>query len=78
MAKNRMHQVSTKPKKNKNHCGTITVEDQLRMARAGRRDAEIASGHNRAAGTGIHGGDKDARKRKDRRQSKADLRKESY
>jgi hypothetical protein len=74
MAKNRTHVVSTKQKKSKGYCGTITVEDQLRMSRAGRRDAEIASGHNRAAGTGAHGGNKLEQRRKARRQSKAELR----
>lgn len=58
--------------------GTITVEDQLRFARAGRRDAEIASGHNRAAGTGAHGGNKLEKRRKERRQSKGELRSENY
>lgn len=79
MAKNRMHRVDA-PKGNgkSTHCGTITVEDQLRFARAGRRDAEIASGHNRAAGTGAHGGNKLERRRKDRRDSKGDLRKQGY
>lgn len=79
MAKNRMHKVSAPKDKGKStHCGTITVEDQLRFARAGRRDAEIASGHNRAAGTGAHGGNKLEKRRKERRQSKGELRSENY
>ncbi|MBZ0186174.1 MAG: hypothetical protein K8F91_07935 [Candidatus Obscuribacterales bacterium] len=53
------------------YCGTITVEDQLRMERAARRQAKIASGQNTTSGSGVHGGDKKDQKRRDRRQSKA-------
>lgn len=73
MAKNRMHTVSTK-KKSGNHCGTITVEDQLRMSRAGRRAAAIAAGHNQASGSGAHGGNKRQKNRRDRRQGKVAVR----
>jgi len=75
MAKNRMHKVSTAKKRSSTHCGTITVEDQLRMSRAGRRAAAIATGHNQASGTGVHGGNKQQKNRKDRRESRVDLRK---
>lgn len=79
MAKNRMHKVNAPKNKGKStHCGTITVEDQLRMSRAGRRAAEIASGHNRAAGTGAHGGGKHEQRRKERRRSRQELRSQDF
>lgn len=80
MAKNRMHNVSTSSKKkgSSTHCGTITRDDLLRMDRAARREAEIASGHNRSSGTGAHGGGKLQQRRKARRQSKDELRSSNW
>jgi hypothetical protein len=74
MAKNRMH-TTTPKKKGGTHCGTITREDFLRMDRAARREAQIASGINAGSGSGAHGGNKHQLNRKARQKSKVELRK---
>ena len=70
MSKHRTHQVAQKSKKNPLFCGTITREDQLKMDRAARRRDRIESGVLSPVGTGVHGGDKQQRNRRDRRQAK--------
>ena len=67
--KNRTHQVQpSRGGKGKYHCGTITVEDQLTADRAARRQARIESGT--FCRGGIHGGDKDTRNKRARRDGK--------
>lgn len=66
--------VPVKSTKSPNHVGTITVEDQLKMERAARRQGQIESGLNPASGAGAHGGNKRQKRRKDRRESKRKLR----
>jgi hypothetical protein len=68
--KNRTHQVQAPGNggKGKYHCGTITVEDQLKADRAARRQAQIESGT--FCRGGIHGGDKNAQKKRARRDGK--------
>ncbi len=67
--KNRSHQVRPlKDGKAKYHCGTITVEDQLKADRAARRQAQIESGT--FCRGGIHGGDRDTRNKRARRDGK--------
>lgn len=56
--------------KNPYHVGTITVEDQLGMERAARRQRQIDSGLNPSSGSGAHGGNKRQQRRKDRRDGK--------
>ena len=71
--KKKGHVVHSKKDRNPLHVGTITVEDQLVMDRAARRQAQIDSGLNPASGSGAHGGNKRQRRRKDRRAGKAVL-----
>lgn len=67
MAKQKTHEVRQKDRKNPNHVGTITKEMLLQMDRAGRRQERIESGINAMSGSGVHGGGKRDRNRKDRR-----------
>ena len=70
----RSHPVPVKSTRGSNHVGTITVEDQLKMERAARRQGQIESGLNPASGAGVHGGNKRQKRRKDRQESKRKLR----
>jgi|AGTN01.1.fsa_nt_gi hypothetical protein len=74
MAKNRIHTTAGKKKKDPYHCGTITAEDQMRMNRAGRREAEIASGIRVGSGSGVHGGGKRDQSRRNRRDGRQAIR----
>jgi hypothetical protein len=79
MAKrNRLHTTKTGGKRDPLHCGTITVEDQLRMNKAGRREAEIASGVRPGSGSGVHGGGKRERTRRDRRDGRDFIRRGQF
>ncbi len=74
MAKQRTHEIRAKKKTSATHCGTITAEEIRKMDNASRRQQRIATGHNPASGTGIHGGGKKERNRKDRRESRQQTR----
>lgn len=74
MAKQRTHEVRAKNKKSATHCGTISAEDIRKMDNANRRKERIASGINPSSGSGIHGGGKKERNRKDRRESRQQTR----
>lgn len=74
MAKQKTHEVRQKDRKNPLHVGTITKEDLLKMGRAGRRQERIESGINTMSGCGVHGGGKRDRNRKDRRDSRQQIR----
>ena len=75
MAKHRTHEVRLKERKSPLHCGTITKEQIMTADRAQRRADEIASGvFNGGVGTGVHGGGKRTRNRKERRESRQEIR----
>ncbi|MCC7531462.1 MAG: hypothetical protein IT342_23365 [Candidatus Melainabacteria bacterium] len=73
MAKHRTHEVRQKVRKDPNHVGTITREQILKMDRAGRRQERIESGINTMSGSGVHGGGKRDRNRKDRREGRQQI-----
>lgn len=67
--RNKSHVVQQgKDKKSRLYCGTITVEDQLKADRAARRQAQIDSGV--FVRGGIHGGGKQERNKRDRRDAR--------
>jgi hypothetical protein len=71
--RNRTHVVQQgKDKKSDLHCGTITLEDQLRADRAARRAAQIESGAFIRGG--VHGGGKHERNKRDRRDARRQCR----
>lgn len=74
MAKQRSYDTRGKQKKNPLHCGTISKEDLLVMDRANRRQEQIDSGINLGSGSGVHGGGKRDRNRKDRREGRQQIR----
>lgn len=74
MSKHRTHHVAQGQKRDPYHVGTITQHDLLKMDRAARRQAQIDSGVGYGNGSGVHGGDKKTRNRRDRRQNKVDTR----
>jgi hypothetical protein len=73
MAKHRTHEVRQKDRKDPNYVGTITKEQLLKMDRAGRRLERIESGINAGSGSGVHGGGKRERNRKDRREGRQQI-----
>ncbi len=74
MAKHRTHEVRQKGRKDPYHVGTITSEQLRTMDRANRRQEQIESGINLASGSGVHGGGKRDRNRKDRREGRQQVR----
>ncbi|MFA6213626.1 MAG: hypothetical protein WC714_29590 [Candidatus Obscuribacterales bacterium] len=76
MAKNKTH-VVRQPKGNSNlKVGVITVEQQRTMQRAASRQAQIDSGVKVGSGAGVHGGNKEQTRRRDRREGKKAVRQE--
>lgn len=73
--KNRGHVVNA-PREPKRM--VITKEQILTMDRAARRQAQIDSGLNVAAGCGVHGGGKRERNRKQRREGRRESRQYDY
>lgn len=74
--KNRTHAVTPPKQEGKRgtiHCGTITLEDQLKSERAARRAAQIESGT--FCRGGVHGGGKHERNKRDRSEWKRKMRK---
>jgi len=69
-----LYEVSTRPPKDPLHCGTITKAEIRKMDRAAAREERIASGINPVSGCGIHGGNQEARNRRDRREGKRQVR----
>lgn len=74
MPKQRSYDTRGKQKKNPLHCGTITRDDLLLMQRAGRRQDDIDAGVNKARGTGLHGGNKRQKSRRERQESRKEIR----
>lgn len=71
--RNKTHVVPQgKDEKSHLHCGTITLEDQLRADRAARRQAQIASGT--FVRGGVHGGGKHERNKRDRSEGRRQCR----
>ena len=73
MAKHRTHEVRQKAGKDPSHVGTITSEQLRAMDRATRRQERIESGINTMSGSGVHGGGKRDRNRKDRREGRQQI-----
>lgn len=74
MAKNRTHEVRQKNRKDPLHVGTISSEQLRKMDNAQRRKERIESGVNPFSGSGVHGGGKRERNRKDRRDARQQTR----
>ena len=71
MAKNKTHIVREPKVKGGNlRIGVITVEQQRTMRRAANRQALIDSGIKVGNGAGVHGGNKEQTRRRDRREGK--------
>jgi hypothetical protein len=62
--------VQQKRKKDKNYVGTITIEQQIAMRRAARRQSAIDNGMATKSGAGYHGGNVKKLNRKERREGK--------
>ena len=62
--------VQPRKSKDKNHVGTITIEQQLVMTRAARRQKAIDAGVMVKSGSGYHGGNVKKQNRKERRHGK--------
>lgn len=71
MAKQKSYQVKTKNNGGNLKVGVITVEQQRTMQRAASRQAQIDSGVKVGSGAGVHGGNKEQARRRDRREGKA-------
>jgi hypothetical protein len=77
MAKNKTHVVRQPKTKGGNlKVGVITVEQQRTMQRAASRQAQIDSGIKVGSGAGVHGGNKEQTRRRDRREGKKAVRQE--
>ena len=76
MAKHRSHEV--RMKKQDSMSFTIGRDFLLNAERRARREAAIAAGTNRTSGTGVHGGNNKQRNRRDRRDSRLEIRRGGY